>query len=74
MAKRTIRTGIGSYQRPDGIWTHGLQGDEVDVHADDLERFDRVEADALGLRDEPVSEEQAPSTARNTKAAAKPKD
>lgn len=73
MAKRTIRTGIGSYQRPDGIWTHGFLGDEVDVHGDDVERFDRVEAEALGVRDEPSVDEPAPKPARATKATPKPK-
>lgn len=42
MGARTIRSGIGTYQRPDGQWTHGVQGEEVEVHEDDLERFDRL--------------------------------
>lgn len=42
MAERTIRSGIGTYQRPDGIWTHGMLGDVVDVHKDDVDRFDRL--------------------------------
>lgn len=42
MAARTIRSGIGSYQGKDGRWTHGVMGDVVDVHKDDLERFDRL--------------------------------
>ncbi|MGN7861459.1 hypothetical protein ACTJI8_12835 [Microbacterium sp. 22303] len=42
MAIRTIRSGIGTYQDTDGQWRHGVLGDEVDVHEDDLERFDRL--------------------------------
>jgi len=42
MAARTIATGIGTYQNPAGVWTFGQLGDEVDVHEDDLERFDRL--------------------------------
>jgi hypothetical protein len=42
MGERTIRSGIGTYQRPDGQWTHGSLGDTVEVHEDDLERFDRL--------------------------------
>jgi hypothetical protein len=42
MTKRTILTGIGSYvnthERPDWGW----KGEEVDVHDDYLEEFDRV--------------------------------
>lgn len=41
MGERKIATGIGTYQRPDGLWTHGMLGDIVDVHEDDVERFDR---------------------------------
>lgn len=46
MAERTIRSGIGTYQRPDGVWTHGMFGDVVDVHEDDVERFDRLNPEA----------------------------
>lgn len=42
MAARTIRTGAGTYRTSDGQWTHGILGDEVDVHSDDVERFDRL--------------------------------
>lgn len=41
MAERIIRSGIGTYRAVDGQWTHGTMGEEVDVHEDDLERFDR---------------------------------
>lgn len=39
---RTIRSGIGTYRDAEGRWTHGVMGDEVEVHEDDLERFDRL--------------------------------
>ncbi|ERG63533.1 hypothetical protein L332_03585 [Agrococcus pavilionensis RW1] len=42
MAERTIRTGLGTYLRLDGQWDYGRQGETVDVHEDDLERFDRL--------------------------------
>jgi hypothetical protein len=43
MAKRTISGGFETYQRAsDGQWSHGMFGEEVDVHKDDVERFDRL--------------------------------
>ena len=43
MAKRTIRAGIATYRSADGReGVFGFLGDEVDVHKDDLERFDRL--------------------------------
>ena len=43
MAKRTIRAGIMTYRAADGReGVFGFLGDEVDVHKDDLERFDRL--------------------------------
>lgn len=58
MAVRTIRTGVGTYQRPDGQWTHGVLGEKVQVSEDDLARFDNLngsdivdEGDALTQAD-----------------------
>jgi hypothetical protein len=42
MAKRTIRTGIGTYLNSSGIHRFGMFGEEVDVDPSDLERFDRL--------------------------------
>lgn len=42
MATRTINLGIGTYLTSDGHWRFGMLGDEVDVHEDDVERFDRL--------------------------------
>jgi len=47
MAERTVNIGLASYRRADGpedtaLWGFALQGEVVDVHEDDLERFDRL--------------------------------
>lgn len=46
MAVRTVGTGIGTYLSQDGQWRFGMLGDEVDVHDDDVERFDRLNGPA----------------------------
>ena len=40
MAKRTIKTALGSYVDKRGIPTYGWQGDEVEVHDDFVDEFD----------------------------------
>lgn len=51
MPKRTIKTGIGTYTNEKGVvGCFGFQGQEVDVHADDVERFD-------GLNEQPGGDE-----------------
>jgi hypothetical protein len=40
MTKRQIRKPLMSYRGSDGVWRHGLNSEDVDVSADDLERFD----------------------------------
>lgn len=43
MAKRTVKTGLATYRAADGQFgVVGFQGDEVDVHADDVKRFDEL--------------------------------
>jgi hypothetical protein len=43
MAKRTIKTALGTYTNAKGdAGCFGYRGDEVDVHADDLDRFDSL--------------------------------
>lgn len=51
MATREIRIGVGSFVRADSpsadgvllpLWGFGLYGETVNVHEDDLERFDRL--------------------------------
>lgn len=41
-AKRTVVVGLMTYQRPDGRSRLAFAGDEVEVHSDFLERFDRI--------------------------------
>ena len=54
MPARTIRTGIGSYRDANGLDRFGFLGETVEVHDDDLERFDR-------LNPEPAESEPAES-------------
>lgn len=44
MAKRTIKTALGTYQdaKTGNVGAFGFRGQEVDVHDDDLERFDAL--------------------------------
>lgn len=47
MAKRTVKIGGATFRRADApadvaLWGFSLLGEEVDVHDDDLERFDRL--------------------------------
>lgn len=43
MAVRTVSGGIETYRRAsDGQWAYGVHGEEVDVHEDDVDRFDRL--------------------------------
>lgn len=47
MAERTVNIGLATYRRADGpddteLWNFALMGSTVDVHDDDLERFDRL--------------------------------
>jgi len=42
MAARTVKLGFVVYTDVDGRATHGNMGEEVDVHEDDLARFDRL--------------------------------
>jgi hypothetical protein len=65
MATRTIRTGIGSYVDPEGRNQFGMFGDEVEVHEDDVERFDRLNpepiAEVVEVVGETVTDEEAAS-------------
>jgi hypothetical protein len=51
MPKRTIKTGIGTYVNKQGVAEFGFQGDEVEVHADHVDRFDELNVQPGG--DEP---------------------
>lgn len=58
MGVRTIRTGIGSYRDAEGRWTFGMHGDEVEVHEDDLERFDRLNPEEVSVEVEEESSDE----------------
>ena len=40
MTERTVQLGMATYTDPDGVRRIGQAGEEVDVAADDLRRFD----------------------------------
>lgn len=43
MAKRTIKTALATYRSADGTpGAFGFRGEEVDVHEDDVKRFDEL--------------------------------
>src|SRR5436190_20290277 len=44
MTKRVIKTALGNYRdaKSGDVGAFGFRGQEVDVHADDLERFDAL--------------------------------
>ncbi len=60
MPKRTVETGVGTFLSKDGIWSFGLQGAEVNVHKDDVERFDRLNTTGAA-ESAPVEESAEPS-------------
>jgi hypothetical protein len=63
MGTRIIQSGIGSYTDPEGRAKFGFLGDEVEVHDDDLERFDRLNpapyTDVLAVDAETIQDEAA---------------
>lgn len=40
--KRTVKLGLMAYVNPEGFDTWGFAGDEVDVHPENVERFDSL--------------------------------
>lgn len=42
MVKRQVAQGLMSYRDPDGVWRHALKNENIDVHADHVDEFDRV--------------------------------
>jgi hypothetical protein len=58
MAKRTVKIGLMTYTNAKGdAGCVGFRGDEVDVHADDVERFDELNENPGG--DEPYEPQRA---------------
>jgi hypothetical protein len=53
MTTRTVQIGMTTYTDVNGARRIGQTGEEVDVHADDLARFDRVNGGAPA-EDKPV--------------------
>jgi hypothetical protein len=45
MPEREVKTTLASYRDADGAMRYALQGETVDVAADDLERFDEAQGD-----------------------------
>jgi hypothetical protein len=58
MPKRTVKTALATYVNAKGVaGCIGFQGEEVDVHSDDVERFDELNVQPGG--DEPYEEPRA---------------
>ena len=55
MSVRIVRIALASYRRTDEAETYAMLGETVDVHPDDLERFDRLNGDAIA-EDEPEAD------------------
>ena len=62
MSIRTVRIALASYRRADEAETYAMLGETVDVHPDDLERFDRLNGDEVA-EDEPAAEADLPDEA-----------
>ena len=62
MSVRIVRIALASYRRADEAETYAMLGETVDVHPDDLERFDRLNGDAIA-EDEPEAEADLPDEA-----------
>ena len=62
MSVRTVRIALASYRRTDEAETYAMLGETVDVHPDDLERFDRLNGDAIA-EDEPEADPDLPDEA-----------
>ena len=58
MTTRTVRIALASYRRADEAETYAMLGETVDVHPDDLERFDRLNGAAIA-EDEPDLPDEA---------------
>ena len=62
MSIRTVRIALASYRRADEAETYAMLGETVDVHPDDLERFDRLNGDDVA-EDEPAAGADLPDGA-----------
>ena len=55
MSVRIVRIALASYRRADEAETYAMFGETIDVHPDDLERFDRLNGAAIA-EDEPEAD------------------
>lgn len=62
MSVRIVRIALASYRRTDEAETYAMLGETVDVHPDDLERFDRLNGDEVA-EDEPEADPDLPDEA-----------
>lgn len=62
MSVRIVRIALASYRRADEAETYAMLGETVDVHPDDLERFDRLNGAAI-VEDEPEADPDLPDEA-----------
>ena len=62
MSVRIVRIALASYRRTDEAETYAMLGETVDVHPDDLERFDRLNGDEV-TEDEPEADPDLPDEA-----------
>ena len=62
MSIRTVRIALASYRRADEAETYAMLGETVDVHPDDLERFDRLNGAAIAEA-EPEADPDLPDEA-----------
>ena len=62
MSVRIVRIALASYRRADEAETYAMLGETVDVHPDDLERFDRLNGAAI-VEAEPEADPDLPDEA-----------
>ena len=62
MSVRIVRIALASYRRTDEAETYAMLGETVDVHPDDLERFDRLNNAAIA-ENEPEADPDLPNEA-----------
>ena len=59
MSVRIVRIALASYRRTDEAETYAMLGETVDVHPDDLERFDRLNGDAIAENEPEADPDEA---------------
>jgi len=59
MLTRTIQIGMCTYIDPNGVRRIGQQGEQVNVHADDVKRFDAINGGPRGRDSDPEAKTAA---------------